>query len=328
MSREGESSCPVSLEFSMPVPRWFRIGLCILVVTALPIDPAKAQSPSDPGWATDYETALSESQRLKRPLLIHFYADWCVPCRRMDRDVLSSPELAAQLMQSFIGVKVNADKFPQLLKKYGVRSLPADLVVSPEGKVLIQTQGYQEKGNYVARLDRLRQRLAPPEAANILEEKSEGTLVKQNQTLEVPIPPANPLLGLDGYSPVSLYNWREWRKGKSEFTAYHKGVAYQLVTKAELDEFNANPDQYVPKLLGCDPVILQKTDRAVPGSTKYGAYFDGSLYLFQSMDTREEFKKSPLRFIKTRHVLNADEIERSDIRQSAKPPAPSDPVLK
>lgn len=312
----------------MPVSFWRRMALGVLLVAALPVDPLAAQSQGSTAWTKDYETALSESQRLKRPLLLHFHADWCVPCRRMDRDVLNSPELVAQLKQSFVGVKVDADKHPELLKKYGVRSLPSDVVVSPDGKILIQTQGYQDKGNYVARLDRLRQRLGPQVGTEEPGEKSEGTLVKRDQTLEEPLPPANPFPGLDGYSPVSLYTWREWRKGKPEFTAYHKGVAYQLVTQAELDEFNANPDQFVPKLLGCDPVILQRTDRAVPGSTKFGAYFDGALYLFQSVETRDEFKKSPLRFIKTRHVLNADEIERGDIRQSAKPPAPSDPVVE
>jgi thiol-disulfide isomerase/thioredoxin/YHS domain-containing protein len=303
------------------------MALGVLLVAALPIDPLAAETSSNTAWTKDYETALSESARLERPLLLHFHADWCLPCRRMDRDVLNSPELAAQLKQNFVGVKVDADKRPELLKKYGVRSLPADIVIGPDGKVLIQTQGYQEKGNYVARLDRLRGRLAPP-TVTLPDETSEGALVKRNQTLEDPLPPANPFPGLDGYSPVSLYTWREWRKGKPEFTAYHKGVSYQLVTKAELDDFNANPDQYVPRLLGCDPVILQKTDRAVPGSTKFGAYFDGALYLFQSVETRDEFKKSPLRFIKTRHVQNADEIERGDIRQSAKPSAPTDPVLK
>ncbi len=134
------------------------------------------------------------------------------------------------------------------------------------------------------------------------------------------------MLGLDGYSPVSLFTWREWRQGKAEFTAYHEGVTYRLAGTEELDKFKAQPEKYVPRLLGCDPVILQTSDRAVQGSTKYGAYFDGALYLFQSPETRTEFKKSPMRYVKTRHVLKVDEIEAGDIRQSTKPAGPADPV--
>jgi hypothetical protein len=33
-----------------------------------------------------------------------------------------------------------------------------------------------------------------------------------------------------------------------------------------------------------------------------------------------------MRYTKTRHVLNADEIQSGEIRQSVKPPAPADPV--
>jgi YHS domain-containing protein len=73
-------------------------------------------------------------------------------------------------------------------------------------------------------------------------------------------------------------------------------------------------------------VILLQSDRAVQGNTKYGAYFDGALYLFQGPETRAEFKKAPMRYIKTRHVLNVDEIESGETRQSAKPADPSDPV--
>jgi YHS domain-containing protein len=66
----------------------------------------------------------------------------------------------------------------------------------------------------------------------------------------------------------------------------------------------------------------------VPGNTKYGAYFDGKLYLFESPESRTEFKKSPMRYVKTRHVLKPEKIERAVIRQSAKPAEPSDPVRK
>lgn len=313
----------------MKLPRWNGLAVILLGVGILvPCTGGVAQSARrNVGWIQDFETAESESQRLRRPLLIHFYADWCVPCRRMDRDVLNSPELGTQLKTNFVGVKVDADKHPELLKRYGVRSLPADVVVSADGKVLVQTRGYQPKRNYVARLESLGRRLRPIPNENSEPIVAGETVPARRENVIKPESPAlEPLPGLDGYSPVSLYTWREWRKGKVEFTAYHKGIMYRLATEEELNDFTANPEKYVPCLLGCDPVILQKSDRAVPGKTKFGAYYDGKLYLFQSDETRTEFKKSPMRYIKTRHVLNADEIERGEVRQSAKPLDPTDPI--
>ncbi len=311
----------------MPVPRPCWIVVAVVLAGAFcPSRETAAASPDEAGWLSDFESAEAEAQRLGRPLLIHFYADWCIPCRRMDRDVLRSPELSAHLKRNFVGVKVDADREPDVLKKYGVRSLPADVVVTVQGQVVIQTRGYQEKRNYLARLDRLSGRLRPQPNEPLPSEPEPGTRLARKENRLKPEPPPEPITGLDGYSPVSLFNWREWRTGKTEFTGYHKGVAYKMATQTELEEFRENPDKYVPRLLGCDPVILQKTDRAVPGSTKYGAYFDGALYLFESADSRSEFKKAPMRYVKTRHVLNADEIERGGIRQSQKPAGPGDPV--
>lgn len=313
----------------MNVPRWSWLAVSLVWVGIfVPFSTGMAQSARrNVGWTENFETAESESQRLGRPLLIHFFAEWCVPCRRMDRDVLNSPELGTQLQRNFVGVKVDADRHPELLKRFGVRSLPADVVVSADGKVLVQTRGYQPKRNYVARLQRLGQRLRPLPNENPAPIVSQDAVpARQKNQVKPKSPTIEPLPGLDGYSPVSLYSWREWRKGKAEFTAYHKGITYRLSTETELKEFSANPEKYVPRLLGCDPVILQKTDRAVPGNTKFGAYYDGKLYLFQDEETRAEFKKSPMRYIKTRHVLNADEIERGEIRQSAKPQQPTDPT--
>ena len=64
-----------------PTPR---SGLLLLAVwgAACACAAARGEAPHD-GWLTDFDAALAEAQELKRPLLIHFYTDWCPPCRRM-----------------------------------------------------------------------------------------------------------------------------------------------------------------------------------------------------------------------------------------------------
>ncbi len=79
--------------------------------------------------------------------------------------------------------------------------------------------------------------------------------------------------------------------------------------RTELEIFKVDPGRYAPQLLGCDPVILNKQDRAIPGDTKYGAYYDHNLYLFVDLESREEFKKNPDRFSRTMHVLKMEQVE-------------------
>ena len=74
------------------------------------------------------------------------------------------------------------------------------------------------------------------------------------------------------------------------------------------------PIPFAPKLLGCDPVILRETDRAVAGDIQYGAFFDGELYLFKTDERRKQFKSQPDKFIRLQHALKIDQVERTAMR--------------
>ncbi len=257
-----------------------------------------------PGWVNDFRQAQAIGQKLNRPVLVHFHAAWCGPCRRMEREVLRSGELARELKNRFVGVKVDADRHPELLKQYGIRSLPADLLLSPDGKVISLDFGYQPKSEYLARMNRV--------AAKFVSKSHEDR--QPPKPAEIAVKPKTFQLGLEGYCPVSLSNWREWRRGQKKFEVEHQGVTYRCASAAEKKSFEANPEQFVPQLLGCDPVVLYRTDRAITGTTKYGAYFDGSLYLFTTEETRTEFKQHPIRYTRTRHVLRVDQLETTVTR--------------
>jgi len=57
-----------------------------------------------------------------KPVLVDFYADWCVPCKQQD-PVLK--ELKDDLKDSVRIIKVNVDKNPDIAAKYNIRSIPA-----------------------------------------------------------------------------------------------------------------------------------------------------------------------------------------------------------
>ena len=266
-----------------------------LIACLLSVSAVSAESPSG-DWLTDYQAALKTAREQQKPVLLHFHAKWCGPCRSMEQQVLHTPEIKRLLGEDVIGVKIDSDKNPAIIKRFGIGALPSDLVIDPEGKVLYRGSGFKSKNSYL--------RVVTTSAGKFEPKKLEMTVTPEEPTIEEePV-----LLGLEGFSPVVLLKDRKWVEGKAEFLSEYKGMVYHLQSAEEKRIFESDPGRYAPQLLECDPVEMYFRDKAIRGSTQYGAYFDGKLYLFQSHENRETFKKSPLKFTETRHVMRASDI--------------------
>lgn len=283
-------------------------------------------------WHTSFASAKAEAKRLNLPILMHFYADWCIPCRRMEREVLKDPQLLKQMGSRLVAVKINADHHQDLVERYGVRALPADVFVDADGRVIARIDSHEGKASYLAQIARVEARFASQVKVQVAKSSPPRTLpgtsqaptgdqssTAQNDTSTSDAPTAakktDPTpIGLKGYSPVALSAHRKWRKGKAEFAATYKGIVYHMATAEEFEDFQADPQRYAPRLLGCDPVLLWETDRAIAGNIRYGAYYDGELFFFSTRENREQFRKAPTRYTQSRHVLRADRIERTVLR--------------
>jgi len=60
------------------------------------------------GFYVDYDFALGEAKRLGKPLLVDFNGKFCVPCRRMEKEVFTLPEIH-KLMEGFVVVSLMTD---------------------------------------------------------------------------------------------------------------------------------------------------------------------------------------------------------------------------
>lgn len=313
---------------------------------------------ADSVWRADFAQAHAEAVRLDRPLLVHFYATYCIPCRQMEKDVLKSPEVTRIIEGGYVAVMVDVVKRPDLQARYKVEYLPTDVIVAPNGQVLNFVGSSQKKDQYVANITRVETAfsskkqtqvakaapvISPAKPADIPStapaitpavSSPASTQVGSNQKLPplpmdafppevaksstIPdVPPALPVddeqaieLALDGYCPVTLFMTRAWKLGQKEFSHEHQGQVYYFSGEKALGEFQANPAKYAPKLLGCDPVVLSESNRAVPGTTRFGAYYESELFLFESAATRSRFRANPVPYTRTKHVLKPDEVER------------------
>jgi thiol-disulfide isomerase/thioredoxin/YHS domain-containing protein len=249
------------------------------------------------GWADSLDAAKAQAAEAQKPVLIHFYADWCGPCRSMESTVLGNSQVLGALGDKVVGVKINIDDNPELAAQYNIQRLPSDVVIEPNGAVMIESEGPRTLSEYVASIERAATRY------NDLLASRQAT----DNVQDVEITEPNLMLG--GYCPYTLQIHRRWEKGSPSFTAQYHGQSYQFVSAEALAEFEASPGRFAPKYLGCDPVVVWETDRAVPGDIRYGAFYDDELYLFTTDANRQRFKADPDQFVRTRVVLHVDQIE-------------------
>jgi len=72
-----------------------------------------------------------------KPVLVDFYADWCVPCRQIP-SILK--KVKSDLKEPIRIVKVNVDRNPYIATQYKVQNLPT-VMVFKKGTPLWKTEG-------------------------------------------------------------------------------------------------------------------------------------------------------------------------------------------
>ena len=268
-------------------------------------------------WRTDFDAALREAEEKKLPLLMHFHAEWCMPCQKMEQTVFSSSAVREMLSTRFVAVKLHSEKNQHLVRRYGFEILPTDIALDPlTGRVLTIHSGYLDQSEYIKLAQQSEARfrwIHTPRPVNPEGGTGDATTAPPGSSgaqLGDPVP----VVGLDGYSPVAIVKSRQWTRGSANYPWDYKGVPYHMSSREELLEFRKSPEMYAPKFLGCDPVILWETDRALPGSPDFAAFYDDELYLFKTEARRKQFKGNPQKFNKLQQAVKVDQIERTVLR--------------
>ena len=94
-----------------------------------------------------------------RPVMLDFYADWCVSCKEMERYTFADPAVRAKMATFTLlkaDVTANTPEDKALLARFGLYGPPGIIFFSPDGKEIPgqRVVGFQEAGLFLKQLAR------------------------------------------------------------------------------------------------------------------------------------------------------------------------------
>ncbi len=110
------------------------------------------------------QQALDEARLNQQPVMLDFYADWCVSCKEMEAMTFPDP-LVRQTLASFLliqaDVTANDDEDKVLLKQLGLIGPPAIIFYDSNGEEIkgYRVVGYKKAEDFLSHLQRVKQAL-------------------------------------------------------------------------------------------------------------------------------------------------------------------------
>lgn len=135
-------------------------------VVAVAFGLVSANALREPGisWETFSDARLSEAQSQGKPVLMDFYADWCIPCLELDRKTFTDPSVIAET-SDFVRLKIDLTHFDSpeseaLRKKFNIAGVPTIVFIDKKGQEVASSRivGYLPPNEF---LEKVKPVLAP-----------------------------------------------------------------------------------------------------------------------------------------------------------------------
>ncbi len=111
-------------------------------------------------WRPYSEGAVSEAVAAGKPVFIDSYADWCIPCKELDKMTFNRPEVVAA-SRNFVMLKAdltsNADeKAKAFYRKFNIRGVPTLIFLRPDGTEIeeLRGTGFESKDVFLGKMNK------------------------------------------------------------------------------------------------------------------------------------------------------------------------------
>jgi thiol-disulfide isomerase/thioredoxin len=102
---------------------------------------------AQPKWYDNFSLAKAECKKSGRLMVIDFWAEWCKPCKVMEKELWNNADLTIQY-ENFVAVKINVDTDKTTPENFLVTGIPKLVITLPDGEVLWEKTGFYVAEDY------------------------------------------------------------------------------------------------------------------------------------------------------------------------------------
>ncbi len=152
---------PKSGTWMVWVKRVFGLALIAVAVWITnPLWPRTTTSGGGIAWQPYAPAKLQQALTDRQPVIIDFYADWCIPCKEMDKKTFADPRVIEK-SKRFVTLKadltrVGSPEVEQLTKHFKIFGVPTTVFISPNGqeRADLRQVGFVPPNEFLSVMDR------------------------------------------------------------------------------------------------------------------------------------------------------------------------------
>ena len=95
-------------------------------------------------FSGEYKEVLARAKREEKQVLLHFGADWCLPCKQMKKNTYTNSIVKTKLVKEYLPFEIDVDYFwgMDIAEAFEVTKYPTIIILNSKGKQISKHEGY------------------------------------------------------------------------------------------------------------------------------------------------------------------------------------------